>query len=179
MPGHLEKTTLGGGCFWCLETVFDRIRGVTQVVSGYAGGHVPNPSYERVCTGTTGHAEVVQITYDPKLITFREILEIFFTMHDPTTKDRQDPDVGTQYRSVLLYHDDEQERIGREVAAQFETIWDGPVVTEIEPLREFFPAEKYHQNYYASHSWQPYCQAVIAPKVAKLRQKYSERLKEE
>ena len=179
MSTHLEKTTLGGGCFWCLETVFDRIRGVHEVVSGYAGGEIPDPTYEQVCSGTTGHAEVIQITYDPEQIAFREIMEIFFTMHDPTTKDKQGPDVGTQYRSIVLYHDAEQERIARQVAAQFETIWDGPVVTEFEPVSEFFPAEKYHQNYYASHSWQPYCQAVIAPKVAKLRQKYSDRLKEE
>lgn len=179
MTESLQKATLGGGCFWCLETVFDRLRGVRGVVSGYAGGNVPNPSYEQVCSGSTGHAEVVQITFDPEEISYRDVLEVFFTMHDPTTKDRQGPDVGSQYRSIVLYHDDEQKRTAREVMDEFDrsAVWSAPLVTELEPLEEFYSAEQYHQDYYASHSWQPYCQAVIAPKVAKLRQKYADRLK--
>ncbi len=177
----MQKATLGGGCFWCLEAVFEQLRGVEAVVSGYAGGHEPNPSYDAVCTGKTGHAEVVQITFDPSEITFRDLLEIFFTMHDPTTPNRQGPDVGTQYRSIILYHDDEQERIAHEVVAEFDerSDWDDPIVTHVEPLETFYPAEAYHQEYYRGHTHQPYCQAIIAPKVAKLRTKHFDRLKAE
>lgn len=175
----MRQATIGGGCFWCLEAVFEQLRGVGRVVSGYAGGDAANPTYEQVCTGTTGHAEVVQITFDPGEISYRELLEIFFTMHDPTTPNRQGPDVGTQYRSIILYHDEEQERTARDVRAEFEErgVWDDPIVTEIEPLETFYPAEAYHQQYYRGHTGQPYCQAVIAPKVAKLRKKYFDRLK--
>lgn len=174
-----DKATLGGGCFWCLEAVFEQLRGVDEVVSGYAGGHVPNPGYEQVCTGTTGHAEVVQITYDPAEISYRDLLEIFFTIHDPTTPDRQGPDVGPQYRSVILYHDAEQERVAREVTTEVDERgdWGDPVVTQIEPLEKFYPAEAYHQQYYRGHTGQPYCQAIIAPKVAKLRKLHFDRLK--
>lgn len=177
-----ERTaTLGGGCFWCLEAVFEQLRGVRSVQSGYAGGHVPNPTYEQVCTGTTGHAEVVQIKYDPAVISYRQLLEVFFGIHDPTTPDRQGPDVGPQYRSIILYHDVEQERIARAVTNEVDSsgIWDDPVVTQIEPLETFYPAEAYHRQYYRSHSWQPYCQAVIAPKLAKARKQHFDRLKAE
>jgi peptide-methionine (S)-S-oxide reductase len=178
-PREREVATLGGGCFWCLEAVFDRLRGVEDVVSGYAGGSVPNPTYEQVCSGTTGHAEVVQLRYDPAEISFREILEVFFTIHDPTTPNRQGADVGTQYRSVIFYHDDEQRRTAEQVIGALEAagVWDAPIVTELSEFTAFFPAEPYHQEYYARHPYQPYCQVVIAPKLAKFRQKYRDRLK--
>lgn len=181
MEQRMQKATIGGGCFWCLEAVFERLQGVEKVVSGYAGGDAPDPSYDEVCSGKTGHAEVVQITFDPSEISYRDILDIFFTMHDPTTPNRQGPDVGSQYRSVILYHDGEQERVAKEVIAVFEQsdVWDDPIVTEIVPLEEFYRAEEHHQEYYRDHSWQPYCQAVIAPKIAKLRQKHLDRLKAE
>lgn len=171
--------TLGGGCFWCLEATFERLDGVSSVVSGYAGGTVPNPTYKQVCTGATGHAEVVQITFDTNKITYREILEIFFTIHDPTTLNRQGADVGTQYRSAIFYHTPEQEKVAREVIEELSHsgVWDNPIVTEIEKLSEFYPAEDYHQHYYKRNSAQPYCQAVISPKLAKLRQKYLAKLK--
>jgi peptide-methionine (S)-S-oxide reductase len=179
--GREETATLGGGCFWCLEAVFERLEGVSSVVSGYAGGMVPNPSYEQVCTGTTGHAEVVQITFHPEKITYREILEVFFTIHDPTTLNRQGADVGTQYRSVIFYHTPEQEKIAREVIEELGNsgMWDDPIVTEVEKLRGFYPAEDYHQHYFERNSSQPYCQAVISPKLAKLRQKWQAKLKKE
>lgn len=172
--------TLAGGCFWCLEAVFERLRGVERVVSGYTGGHVPNPSYEAVCAGATGHAEAVQVTFDPGVISYRELLELFFAFHDPTTLDRQGPDVGTQYRSAIFYHDAEQERVAREVIAELERerVWHAPIVTELRPLEVFYPAEGYHQQYYRRHPRQLYCQAVIAPKLAKLRGRYADRLKE-
>lgn len=181
MTGPLQRATLGGGCFWCLEAVFERLRGVERVVSGYAGGEIPQPTYRQVCTGKTGHAEVVQITFDPSEISFRDLLEIFFTMHDPTTRNRQGGDVGTQYRSIILYHDDAQRATAETVLREFDAsgVWDDPIVTEIVPLETFYPAENYHQEYFRSNSLQPYCQAVIAPKVAKLRRKYVHRLKEE
>ena len=181
MEQRMQKATIGGGCFWCLEAVFERLQGVEKVVSGYAGGDAPDPSYDEVCSGKTGHAEVVQITFDPSEISYRDILDIFFTMHDPTTPNRQGPDVGSQYRSVILYHDGEQERIAKEIIAVFEQsgVWDDPIVTEVEPLDEFYRAEEHHQEYYRDHSWQPYCQTVIAPKLAKLRQKHFDRLKAE
>ncbi|RMG84881.1 MAG: peptide-methionine (S)-S-oxide reductase [Chloroflexi bacterium] len=175
----IEVTTLGGGCFWCLEAVYDQLKGVTDVVSGYAGGHVANPTYKQVCTGTTGHAEVVQITFDNEVISFADLLDVFFTIHDPTTLNRQGNDVGTQYRSVIFYHSEEQKRIAEEKIRQLEAqkLWDDPIVTQVEPIDTFYPAEDYHQEYFANNPNAGYCRVVIAPKVAKFRQKYMERLK--
>jgi peptide-methionine (S)-S-oxide reductase len=180
MPGH-ELATLGGGCFWCVEAVFERLRGVQSVRSGYAGGSPPHPSYELVCTGTTGHAEVVQIAFDPAVIAYREILEIFFVTHDPTTLNRQGADAGTQYRSVIFTHDDGQRATARDVIADLtrQGVFDRPIVTEVAPLAAFYPAEKHHQAYYQRNAGTPYCQAVIAPKVAKLRKAHFDRLKPE
>jgi peptide-methionine (S)-S-oxide reductase len=174
-----EVATLGGGCFWCLEPLFKALKGVDSVVSGYAGGHVANPSYRQVCNGNTGHAEVVQITFDPKVIGFRDLLDVFFTMHDPTTKDRQGADVGPQYRSIVLAHDAVQEATARRAIAEVNEagIWGAPIVTEVVPFTVFYPAEDYHQDYFVHNPSQGYCRAVIAPKVAKFRQKYLERLK--
>ena len=174
-----QLATLAGGCFWCLEAVFEQLRGVTNVVSGYSGGHVPNPSYEAVCTGTTGHAEVVQVTFDPDELSYRDLLGVFFTLHDPTTLDRQGGDVGTQYRSAIFYHDDEQRHTAEAVVRELEAehVFDEPIVTKIEALKAFYPAEEYHREYYRRNANQPYCRAVIAPKVAKLRSKYLEKLK--
>jgi peptide-methionine (S)-S-oxide reductase len=176
---NLETATLGGGCFWCLEALFEQLEGVESVKSGYAGGKVPNPSYEQVCSGTTGHAEVVQITFDPEKISYRELLEVYFTIHDPTTLNRQGGDVGTQYRSVIFYHTPEQEKVAKEVIEKLETsgIWESPIVTELEEYKEFYPAEEYHQEYYRRNRAQPYCQAVITPKLAKLREKYFKKMK--
>lgn len=172
--------TLGGGCFWCLEAVYDELKGVHHVESGYAGGSVPNPTYEQVCGGKTGHAEVVQITYDPEQISYRELLEVFFTIHDPTTLNRQGADVGPQYRSVIFYHDDEQRAIAEEVlqATADAGLWPDPIVTEISPLDHFYVAEDYHQEYFARNGGQPYCQILIAPKVAKFRKQYLDKLKQ-
>ena len=177
---HEHKVaTLAGGCFWCLEAVYEQLKGVERVESGYAGGHVPNPTYRQVTSGTTGHAEVVQITYDPEAVTFRELLEIFFTIHDPTTMNRQGADVGTQYRSAIFYHDEEEAQVARDVIQDIADagIWDDPIVTEVAPMNGFYKAEDYHQEYYRSNPYQPYCQVVIAPKVAKFRQKNLDRLK--
>ena len=176
---QFEVATLGGGCFWCLEAVYLELRGVEKVVSGYAGGAVPNPSYEQVCTGMTGHAEVVQITFDPQVVTYRELLEIFFTIHDPTTLNRQGMDVGTQYRSVIFYHSPEQMATSTDVIAEISAaeIWPNQIVTEIEPLDVFYSAEEYHQRYFERNPGQGYCRAVVAPKVAKFRSKYFEKLK--
>ena len=173
-----EVATLGGGCFWCLDAVFRMLRGVQKVESGYSGGQSPNPSYHEVCSGATGHAEVVQITFDPSEISYRDLLGVFFTTHDPTTLDRQGADVGTQYRSVIFYHSPEQLAAAKEIVAELEreTVFDDPIVTEIEPLKVFYPAEEYHQDYFARHPNQPYCAAVIAPKVAKMRKAYFDRL---
>lgn len=173
-----ELATLGGGCFWCLEAAFELLRGVQKVVSGYTGGTMPKPNYESVCTGRTGHAEVIQITYDPALITFDDLLDVFFAIHDPTTLNRQGADAGTQYRSAIFPHNAEQERQAREkiAALDAEGVWPSPIVTTIEPLAEFFPAEAYHQGYFRSNPRQSYCQVVISPKVAKLRQKFAARL---
>lgn len=173
-----EQATLGGGCFWCLEAAFELLRGVKSVVSGYAGGQTPRPNYESVCTGRTGHAEVVQITFDPSVITFDDLLDVFFAIHDPTTLNRQGADQGTQYRSVIFPHDAEQERQARAkiAATEAEGVWSTPIVTTIEPLTEFYPAEAYHQGYYRGNPRQSYCQVVISPKVAKLRQKFAARL---
>jgi len=160
-----EITTLGGGCFWCLEAVFSELRGVENVTSGYSGGSVPDPSYPQICTGITGHAEVVQITYDPDMISFKDLLEIFFTIHDPTTLNRQGADVGTQYRSVIFYHTKEQENLAREVIKEFEVskIWRAPNVTELAPFKVFYPAEEYHQEYFKRNPDQMYCNVVISP----------------
>ena len=174
-----EVTTLAGGCFWCLEAVFQQLKGVEKVESGYAGGTVPNPSYEAVCTGTTGHAEVVQVTFDPDVISFGDLLEVFFTIHDPTTVDRQGPDVGTQYRSAIFYHTSQQQATAEHVirALEAEKLWDDPIVTNVQPLDTFSPAEAYHRDYYARNPNQAYCSAVIAPKVAKARKVFLEKLK--
>jgi peptide-methionine (S)-S-oxide reductase len=179
METQRETATLGGGCFWCLEAVYDDLRGVESVVSGYAGGRVPHPSYEAVCAGTTGHAEVVQITFDPAEVTFRELLDVFFTIHDPTTLNRQGADVGTQYRSAIFYHDDEQRRTAQQAIRDLEAeaVWGSPVVTKVEPLTEFYPAEDYHQEYFARNPRAGYCQVVIEPKVSKFRKQYLSRLK--
>lgn len=176
---EMEVATLAGGCFWCLEAVYEQLRGVEKVVSGYAGGHVPNPDYRAVCGGSTGHAEVVQVTFDPDEVSYRELLEVFFTIHDPTTLNRQGADVGTQYRSAIFTHSPEQERTAREVMRDLEeeAVWENPMVTQVEPLQEFYPAEDYHQHYFARNPGQGYCQVVIAPKVSKFRQKYLSRLR--
>ncbi|MDQ1611365.1 MAG: peptide-methionine (S)-S-oxide reductase [Pyrinomonadaceae bacterium] len=180
MEQNEEVATLAGGCFWCLEAVYADLRGVTRVVSGYAGGHTENPTYREVCNETTGHAEVVQITFDPRLVSYRELLEVFFTIHDPTTLNRQGGDVGTQYRSAVFYHSPEQRETAAAVVAELDAarVWDAPIVTEITPLNVFYPAEDYHQEYYQNNANQPYCRAVIAPKVSKFRQKYLEKLKQ-
>jgi peptide-methionine (S)-S-oxide reductase len=174
-----EVATLAGGCFWCLEAVFDDLQGVLDVVSGYAGGQAPDPSYEEVCTGATGHAEVVQITFDPALVSFRELLEVFFTLHDPTTLNRQGADVGTQYRSAIFYHTPEQKLVAEKVMAELTAagLWPQPIVTQVAPLNAFYPAEDYHQEYFRRNPYQGYCRAVVAPKVAKFRQKYLAKLK--
>lgn len=174
-----ELATLGGGCFWCLEAVFQDLKGVERVVSGYAGGSVPDPSYEDVCTGRTGHAEVVQLTFDPALLSYRDLLQVFFSIHDPTTPNRQGPDIGTQYRSAIFYHGPEQGRVAREVIADLErqALWDSPIVTEVTPAPQFYPAEQYHQEYFLRNPGQGYCRVVIAPKVAKFRKEHLARLK--
>lgn len=174
-----EVATLGGGCFWCLEAVFERLRGVERVESGYAGGDVANPSYQDVCTGATGHAEVVQVTFDPSVVSFREVLEVFFGTHDPTTLNRQGVDVGTQYRSVIFSHSPEQQRVAEQTVAELNAagVWDRPIVTEVVPLRAFYPAEAYHQGYFRTNPNQGYCQAVVAPKVAKFRKQFAAKLK--
>ncbi len=174
-----ESATLGGGCFWCLEAVYKELRGVERVVSGYAGGAAADPSYEQVCSGSTGHAEVVQLTYDPRAVSFRELLEVFFTIHDPTTLNRQGADVGTQYRSVVFYHTpgqkEETERVITDLTVN--GVWPSPIVTEVAPLEKFYPAEDYHQDYFARNPYQGYCRMVVAPKVAKFRKHFMDRLR--
>lgn len=174
-----ETATLGGGCFWCLEAVYGKLRGVERVVSGYAGGAVAHPSYEQVCAGTTGHAEVTQITFDPRVVSYRALLDVFFTIHDPTTPDRQGHDVGTQYRSIILHHSPEQRAIAERAVADLAAAgtWDAPIVTQIAPLATFYPAEAEHQDYFARNPRQPYCQVVVAPKVAKARKRFLDRLR--
>ncbi len=174
-----ETATLGGGCFWCLEAVFERLAGVERVVSGYAGGHTAHPTYREVSGGRTGHAEVVQVTFDPSVLPYRELLELFFAFHDPTTPDQQGPDFGPQYRSIVLAHSDDQARTAREVIAALEgaDTFGAPVVTEVKPLERFWPAEPGHQEYYRRNPDQPYCRAMITPKLAKLRAKYAGRLR--
>lgn len=175
-PSHLSSATLGGGCFWCLEAVYLMLRGVHAVKSGYAGGHVPRPTYEQVCGKQTGHAEVVQISYDPQVITYRDLLDVFFTIHDPTTRDRQGHDVGPQYRSAIFTHDDAQAAEARAALGAAQAHWPAPIVTEIRPLDRFWPAEAYHDDYFARNPQNPYCAAVVAPKVAKARKAFVERL---
>ena len=174
-----DVATLAGGCFWCLEAVFDDLEGVEDVVSGYAGGSVPNPTYKHVCTGETGHAEVVQVTFNPDVISYRDLLRVFFTIHDPTTLNRQGADVGTQYRSAIFTHNETQEKVAEEVIVELNDagIWDDPIVTEVVPLEAFYPAEDYHQEYFRRNPNQGYCRVVIAPKVAKFRKQYLDRLK--
>ncbi|MET0621876.1 MAG: peptide-methionine (S)-S-oxide reductase MsrA [Pyrinomonadaceae bacterium] len=174
-----ELATLGGGCFWCLEAVYKELRGVERVVSGYAGGWVENPSYQQVCEGTTGHAEVVQLTFDPAAVSYRELLEVFFTIHDPTTPDRQGGDIGTQYRSAVFYHSPAQRETAEQVVAEMTAagVWDAPIVTQVVPLETFYAAEDYHQDYFERNPFQPYCRAVVAPKVSKFRKHFLERLK--
>jgi methionine-S-sulfoxide reductase len=175
-----EVITVGGGCFWCTEAVFEQLKGVEKVESGYSGGTVPNPTYEQVSTGDTGHAEVSQITFDPKVVSLKVILEVFFTVHDPTTLDRQGNDVGTQYRSVIFYRNDEQKAVAKQVIKEIAAakIWNGQIVTQLSPFKAFYKAEDYHQEYFKLHGKQPYCQMVIAPKVAKFRQHFRDKLKD-
>ena len=179
MSKQSNVATLGGGCFWCVEAVYQDLNGVQQVVSGYAGGAVENPTYQQVCNGTTGHAEVAQITFDHGVISFEELLYVFWRVHDPTTLNRQGADVGTQYRSIILYHDDEQKAVAEKSRRETEAagLWPNPIVTEIAPLRKFYPAEGYHQNYYRTNPSQPYCQVVIDPKVQKFRKEFQAKLK--
>lgn len=176
---NLETATLAAGCFWCVEAIFDDLKGVEDVVSGYSGGRTQDPTYKEVCSETTGHAEVVQIRFDPSELSFKELLQVFFTVHDPTTLNRQGGDIGTSYRSAIFYHSDEQRRVAEETIAEFnvEGIYDLPVVTEVTAFDKFWPAEDYHQDYFANNPNQPYCNAVVAPKVAKFRQKFLSRLK--
>jgi len=181
LTGNMTKevATLGGGCFWCTEAVFNELRGVEKVESGYSGGSVENPSYEDVCTGTTGHAEVIQVTFDPHTISYRDLLQVFFTLHDPTTLNRQGADVGTQYRSAVFYHDEAQRRVAEDTIREVDAskIWKTPIVTEIAPFKAFYKAEDYHQEYFQKNKSSGYCQAVIAPKIVKLRERYREKLK--
>lgn len=181
MEKNLMTATLAGGCFWCLEAVFDQVKGVESVESGYTGGHTKNPSYREVCNGDTGHAEVVQIRFDPSIISYRDLLNVFFTVHDPTTLNRQGGDIGTQYRSAIFYHDDEQKKIAEEVIKELnaQKLWDNPIVTEVTKFDRFYVAEDYHQEYFAKNPYQGYCQVVVAPKVAKFRKHFLEMLKKQ
>ena len=174
-----EVATLGGGCFWCLEAVYQELRGVKKVESGYSGGDVPHPTYRQVCSETTGHAEVVQVTFDPDEVSYRDILDVYFTIHDPTTLNRQGADVGTQYRSAIFYHTEDQKRVAEEAISDLQTegIWNNPIVTEVVPFDEFYVAEDYHQDYFENNPSQPYCRAVVAPKVSKFRKLFLDRLK--
>lgn len=173
-----DSIVLGGGCFWCLEAIFQRVIGIVSVTNGYAGGTVENPSYEAVCSGETGHAEVVKLAFDPATASLKTILQIFWTLHDPTTRNRQGNDVGTQYRSVIFYENQEQKTTAEESLKQDgQPLWNNPIVTEIKPLEIFYPAEDYHQDYFNNHPEQAYCQTVINPKIAKLKQKFSDQLK--
>jgi peptide-methionine (S)-S-oxide reductase len=174
-----EVATLGGGCFWCVEAVFEETKGVLKVESGYSGGFVPDPTYRQVCSETTGHAEVVQVTFDPEVLSYRDVLGVFFATHDPTTLNRQGADVGTQYRSVVFYHGEEQKRVAEEVISEIEAegIWEDPIVTKVVPFDAFYRAEEYHQGYFRNNARQPYCQVVIAPKVAKFRKQHLNKLR--
>jgi peptide-methionine (S)-S-oxide reductase len=175
--GPTEIATLGGGCFWCVEAVYQDLKGVLKVESGYTGGHVDNPTYREICTGATGHAEVIQVTFDPAVISFEDILRVFFTVHDPTTLNRQGNDSGTQYRSAIFYHSEAQKTTAEAIKKEAQEAWDDPIVTEITALDKFYKAEDYHQNYYKDNPNQPYCSFVIAPKVKKFREKFKDRLK--
>lgn len=179
MAKQLEKATLGGGCFWCVEAIYLDVEGVHDVVSGYAGGHVTNPSYKAVCAGTTGHAEVIEVTFDPDVISYEDILTIFWHVHDPTTLNRQGNDVGTQYRSIILTHDERQQQLAEQsrAAADASDLYANPIVTEIVPLETFYPAEEYHQNYFHENPYQPYCMLVVNPKVQKFRKSFKDKLK--
>ena len=179
MGKQVELATLAGGCFWCLEAVFDELKGVESVESGYSGGHVQNPSYAQVCDGETGHAEVVQVSFDPDVLSYKDLLTVFFTIHDPTTLNRQGNDIGTQYRSAIFYHSEEQKKVADEVILEISAsgIWDAPILTEVTPFERFYIAEDYHQEYFKNNPFQGYCRVVIAPKVAKFRHKFAERLK--
>ena len=181
MNTNLQTATLAGGCFWCLEAVFDEVKGVQGVESGYAGGHVDNPSYRAVCNGDTGHAEVVQVHFDPSTVSYRDLLNVFFAIHDPTTLNRQGADVGTQYRSAIFYHDEEQKKVADELIKDLnaQKIWDCPIVTQVEKLDKFFMAEDYPQEYFVRNQYQPYCMAVVAPKVSKFRKHFLELLKKQ
>jgi peptide-methionine (S)-S-oxide reductase len=181
MNTNLQTATLAGGCFWCLEAVYDEIKGVQGVESGYAGGHMDNPTYRAVCNGDTGHAEVVQVHFDPNVVSYRELLNVFFAIHDPTTLNRQGADTGTQYRSAIFYHDDEQKKIAEELIKDLnaQKIWDRPLVTEVTKLDKFYMAEDYHQEYFANNPYQPYCMAVVSPKVSKFRKHFIELLKKQ
>lgn len=174
-----EIATLGGGCFWCTEAVFQQMAGITAVESGYTGGQVANPSYEQICEGTTGHAEVVRLSFDPAVVSFREILEVFFTIHDPTTLNRQGNDVGTQYRSVIYYHTPQQQETAKHVISEMANVWDAPIVTELSPAVTYYKAESYHQNYFRQNPLQGYCAFIVAPKVSKFRQTFRDRIKSE
>lgn len=176
---NLETATLAAGCFWCVEAVFDDLQGVTDVMSGYSGGHTENPTYQQVCSETTGHAEVIQIKFNPNEISFKEILQVFFAVHDPTTLNRQGNDIGTSYRSAIFYHSDEQRQIAEEVIEEVtaEGVYDNPIVTQVAPFDKFYVAENYHQEYFANNPNQPYCAAIVAPKVAKFRKKFLDKLK--
>jgi len=178
--GRVETATLAGGCFWCLDGAYRDLRGVIGVESGYAGGQTANPTYEQVCTGTTGHAEVVRVTYDSNEITYRDLLEVLFSIHDPTTLNRQGADVGTQYRSAIFYHDEAQREVAEEIVAELERdgIFEDPIVTEVSALKAYYPGEGYHQDYYRQNPGQGYCQVVVAPKLAKFRARYASRLKD-
>lgn len=181
METQFEQATLGAGCFWCVEAIYQRLEGVEKVESGYSGGHVNNPSYEDVCTGRTGHAEVIHVTFDPKKLPYKELLEVFFKTHDPTTLNRQGADAGTQYRSAIFYHTEEQKKIAEAVKKETDAakIWDDPIVTEITPFSAFYKAEEYHQNYYNENSYKPYCMMVINPKLSKFKKEFRNKLKKE
>jgi len=173
----MEIATLGGGCFWCTEAVFQQLKGVQAVESGYTGGQVENPVYEQICEGTTGHAEVVRLTFDPAVVSYREILEVFFTIHDPTTLNRQGNDVGTQYRSVIYYHSPEQQDTAKQVISEMANVWDAPIVTELSPAETYYKAENYHQNYFRMNPMQGYCAFIVAPKVSKFRKTFSDKIR--
>jgi peptide-methionine (S)-S-oxide reductase len=181
MNTNLQTATLAGGCFWCLEAVYDEIKGVQGVESGYAGGRMDNPTYRAVCNGDTGHAEVVQVHFDPTVVSYRDLLNVFFAIHDPTTLNRQGADTGTQYRSAIFYHDDEQKKIAEDLIKDLnaQKIWDRPIVTEVTKLDKFYMAEDYHQEYFANNPYQPYCMAVVSPKVSKFRKHFIELLKKQ
>jgi peptide-methionine (S)-S-oxide reductase len=177
MAGNTETAILGGGCFWCTEAVYLEVKGIASVESGYMGGEVEHPSYEQVCAGSTGHAEVVKLDYDPEVLSYRDLLEIFFTIHDPTTLNRQGNDVGTQYRSVIFHQSPQQEATARQVIAEMAHVWDAPIVTELSPAQTFYKAEDYHQDYFRQHPLQGYCAFVVAPKVDKFRKTFANRLR--